>query len=200
MASESFVTFVTAPQTTVLKGRPIIPTPTLAFEPRPFAGFPLSNPSAALGAFSVTCFLLDSDRFDRSVYVDEVCITSFRPRFGFRTRPELTSISSISQGQYAYLNETMVEGRKATVRCFLCSLCHNFGTPFGRCYQQYALATNVNLTELAQVKWDSTQERYIATFENLRINVRCVIPLGSGLPSLTRLRQWLPRYGRLRCE
>lgn len=62
--------FLQAPQPTALKGRPLTPVPVLAF--RPFNGFPLQNPKAALVSFSVVCFLADLDRLHTGDLVQEV--------------------------------------------------------------------------------------------------------------------------------
>jgi len=74
MASNDPLAFewLTAPQPTVLKGQPIIPSPSIAFKPVAFRGFPMVNAAAAPAAFYVSCFLLDRDDYDPNVYADEV--------------------------------------------------------------------------------------------------------------------------------
>ena len=62
--------FVQAPQPTVLKGRPLVPTPTMVF--RPFRGFPLQSPREALVAFSVVCFLSDASQIISGELIMEV--------------------------------------------------------------------------------------------------------------------------------
>lgn len=77
--SSSPVWFVSPPQETVLKGRPIVPAPCLAFAPRPLAGFPLLHPASALPAITVTCFVLDKDSFSRDIFIDEALPPSLHP-------------------------------------------------------------------------------------------------------------------------
>lgn len=47
--------FVTTPQSTVLKGKSLVPTPSMSFVP--FGSNAIAKPEETLKAFSVSCFL-----------------------------------------------------------------------------------------------------------------------------------------------
>ena len=64
--------FIQTPQPTVLKGKPLAPTPAMAFKGFN-SGYPIQNPKASLVAFSVVCFLADTDRLAKGELVLEVC-------------------------------------------------------------------------------------------------------------------------------